>query len=136
MLARFIIINNIAIWFPPIMYNINIYISIRKRIQSWILKLACNWVTVILNRGKSQSESAVIARFRQVQLHIQNKTCILHSAIEYSERLLTIHQCRRWSGFTCNPYLGILRFSCQLPARMYDGHVDHKANRSIVRVIL
>lgn len=26
----------------------------------------------------------------------QNKTCILHSAVEYSERLLTIHQCRQW----------------------------------------
>lgn len=60
--------------------------------ESRISKLACGWVATILNRGKRQSESVVTIRFRQAQLHIQNKTCILHFAVEYSERLLTIHQ--------------------------------------------
>ena len=58
------------------------------------MKLAYGRAATILNRGKSQSESAVTIRFRQ--LHIRNKTCILHSAVEYSARFLTIRQCRQW----------------------------------------
>lgn len=79
-----------------------------------------------------QEAVRVTIRFRQAQLHIQNKTCILHFAVEYSERLLTIHQCQQRQDLPVTLTHDILRFSCQLPARICDRRVDHKKrNRSI-----
>ena len=40
------------------------------------------------------------------------------------------------AGFAVNPYLDISRFSCQLSAKIYDGHVTREADRSVRRIIL
>lgn len=93
--------------------------------ESRISKLACGWVATILNRGKRQSEvgchdtiSTSTAAHPEQNMYSPFCCRIFREAFNNSSMPTT-------AGFTGNPYHDILRFSCQLPARIYNRRVDH-----------